>query len=262
MTTIISFQADQAIPFIKQVRLQNPLVHCITNDVVQNFTANILLAIGASPAMVVAEEEVESFVKIANSLLINIGTIEQSSARSMQLAAHTAMMTKTPWVLDPVAVGEVLTFRTNIAKALLSCYPTVIRGNAAEILTLVGQKSQAKGVDSQDSTEIALEAAKELASQVQTIVAVTGKVDYVTNGQQVYAISGGDISLTRVTGTGCSLSAMVAAFVAATPDDRLTATASACFMMKRAADMAIHQQGLGTFAISLWDQLSLMETIS
>ncbi|OCG45278.1 hydroxyethylthiazole kinase [Gilliamella sp. Choc5-1] len=249
------FQTAQAITFINHIKQQCPLVHCITNDVVQNFTANVLLAIGASPAMIIAEQEVESFVTIADSLLINIGTIHNSTANSMLLAAKKAQQTQTPWVLDPVAVGPSLSYRTDIAHQLLSFNPTVIRGNASEILALNGQNASSKGPDSQDSTQSALNTAKALAQQYQTIVAMTGDVDYITDGNTTYSITGGDVALTKVTGTGCSLSAMVAAFIANSPDP-LQATASACLMMKKAGELANKQQGLGTFAVSILDQLS------
>ena len=255
MSTIQLFQNNDAIPFIEQVKQQRPLVHCITNDVVQNFTANVLLAIGASPAMVVAKQEVEDFVTIASSLLINIGTIDEHSANSMLLAAAKAEQTQTPWVLDPVAVGVALKYRTEIAKQLITFRPSVIRGNASEILALSGQQSSSKGPDGLDSTDSALNAAILLAQKYQTIVAITGEIDYVTDGEQIYSIVGGDIALTRVTGTGCSLSAMVAAFIATT-SDRLTATATACFMMKKAGQLANKQQGLGSFAIAVIDHLS------
>ncbi|OCG04916.1 hydroxyethylthiazole kinase [Gilliamella apis] len=255
MSTIQLFQNNDAIPFIEQVKQQRPLVHCITNDVVQNFTANVLLAIGASPAMVVAKQEVEDFVTIASSLLINIGTIDEHSANSMLLAAAKAEQTQTPWVLDPVAVGAALKYRTEVAKQLLTFRPSVIRGNASEILALSGQQSSSKGPDGLDSTDSALNAAILLAQKYQTIVAITGEIDYVTDGEQIYSIVGGDIALTRVTGTGCSLSAMVAAFIAAS-EDHLTATASACFMMKKAGQLASKQQGLGSFAIAVIDHLS------
>lgn len=257
MSEVILLQPSLAIPYINQLQSQKPLVHCITNDVVQNFTANVLLAIGAIPAMVLAEQEVKCFVTVANSLLINLGTIHNQSAKSMLFAATTAMKTNTPWVLDPVAVGSVLTYRTDIAKQLLALKPDVIRGNAAEILALSGQKSASKGPDSQESTESALSAAKTLATKYQTIVAVTGEADYITDGKKTYFITGGDIALTRVTGTGCSLSAMVAAFIACSADT-LLAAASACLAMKKASELADKKQGLGTFAISLLDQLSLM----
>lgn len=256
MSIATSFQPEQAIPFIKYVQQQHPLVHCITNEVVQNFTANILLAIGASPAMVIAEEEVTSFVTIANSLLINLGTVTAHSAKSMLLAAKQAQKTQTPWVLDPVAVSAVLYYRRELAYQLLSFKPTVIRGNASEILALNRENASNKGTDSQDSTESALNAAKMLAQQYQTIVAITGDVDYVTDSNNVYCITGGDIALTKVTGTGCSLSAMVAAFIVNTTD-RLSATASACYMMKKAGERASKQHGLGSYAVSLIDQLSL-----
>lgn len=257
MSVIKLFSNQDAIPFIEQVHQKRPLIHCITNDVVQNYTANILLAIGASPAMVVAEQEVEDFVAIANGLLINIGTINSHSAKSMLLAAAKA--NQTPWVLDPVAVGVALKYRTEIAKQLLTFKPTVIRGNASEILALSGQQSSSKGPDGLDSTDSALNAAMLLAKKYQTIVAITGETDYVTDGEQVYSIVGGDIALTQVTGTGCSLSAIVAALIASS-EDHLKATASACFMMKKAGEFANKQQGLGTFAMSIIDQLSLFTT--
>jgi hydroxyethylthiazole kinase len=256
LLTIKPFQAFQFPPFIKQVQQQQPLVHCMTNDVVQNFTANVLLAIGASPAMVIAEHEVSSFVRVANSLLINLGTVCGNTAKSMLLAAAQTKKTQTPWVLDPVAVGLALPYRTNIAKQLLLLKPTVIRGNASEILVLDEQNSSSKGPDSQDSTESALTTAISLAQKYETIVTITGKTDYITNGKDIYSITGGDIALTKVTGTGCSLSAMVAAFIANSMDP-LLATASACFMMKKAGELANKQQGLGTYAVSLLDKLSL-----
>lgn len=256
MSVLKPLQAAQAIPFIKRVKDQCPLVHCITNDVVQNFTANVLLAIGASPAMVIAEQEVTAFVNVANSLLVNIGTINNNTAKSMLLAAAETQKNQLPWVLDPVAVGSALIYRSEIAHQLLLLKPTVVRGNASEILALSGQNSSSKGPDSQDSTESALNAANLLAQKYQTIIAITGDVDYVTDGHNTYSIAGGDINLTKVTGTGCSLSAMVAAFIAVSTD-ALLATASACYMMKRAGELANKQQGLGTYAVSLLDQLSL-----
>lgn len=259
MPTINTLLAVQALPFIQQIQQQQPLVHCITNDVVQNFTANILLAIGATPAMVIAEEEVSAFVSIANSLLINLGTITRDSAKSMLLAAAQAQKTQTPWVLDPVAVSTVLSFRSDIATQLLTYKPTVIRGNASEILALNGDNCSAKGPDSQDSTKSALNAANQLALKHNTIVAITGDIDYVTDGNHVYGVTGGDIALTKVTGTGCSLSAMVAAFVANTTDS-LLATAAACYMMKTAGERATKQYGLGSYAVALIDQLSVFTT--
>lgn len=256
MSATQALQISQVRPFIDHVKQHHPLVHCITNDVVQNFTANVLLAIGASPAMVIAKQEVASFVKIANSLLINVGTLDSNSAESMLLAAASAQKNHIPWVLDPVAVGPALAYRTEIVHQLIGFKPTVIRGNASEILALNGDNSSSKGPDGQDSTESALNAAKQLAQKHQTIVSITGDVDYITDGKQTYSITGGDIALTKITGTGCSLSAMVAAFIAGSTNT-LLATTSACFMMKKAGELGNKQQGLGTYAVSLIDQLSL-----
>ncbi|QIQ20613.1 hydroxyethylthiazole kinase [Zophobihabitans entericus] len=250
------FTSQQAVIYQQQLRERRPLVHCLTNDVVQNFTANVLLAIGASPAMVIAREEVRDFVVVADSLLINIGTVNHSIIDSMLLAAESAYQTKTPWVLDPVAVSPILTYRTELAKQLLSFNPTVIRGNASEILVLAGEKSSGKGTDSLDSTDSALQAAQELAIKYQTIVAVTGAIDYVTDGKTTYAIHAGDEMLTRVTGTGCALSAMVAAFIGSN-EDSLSAAAAACLSMSLAGERANKTQGLGTFIFSVLDHLSL-----
>lgn len=258
MPTIIPFKTIDAIYYLQQLQNHKPLVHCITNDVVQNFTANVLLAIGAVPAMVVAKEEVSDFVEVSDSLLINIGTITAPSAKSMLLAVRSAMQSQTPWVLDPVAVSSALPYRTDITQQLLTFKPSVIRGNASEILVLANQKSLSKGPDSQDSTQSALCAARQLAIEYQTIVAVTGQIDYITDGKRVYSISGGDVALTRVTGAGCSLSALVAAFVA-NVNDTFSATAAACLVMKRAAELANKSQGMGSFAVSLLDQISLIK---
>ncbi|MCX8649299.1 hydroxyethylthiazole kinase [Gilliamella sp. B2776] len=260
MSAINTLQLAQVRPFIDHIKQRSPLIHCITNDVVQNFTANVLLAIGASPAMVIAEQEVATFAQIASGLLINVGTIHSSSAQSMLLAAASAQQNQTPWVLDPVAIGPALAYRSEIVQQLLAFKPTVVRGNASEILALNGETTSAKGPDGQDSTESALNAAKKQALKHQTIIAITGDIDYITNGTETYSIKGGDITLTKITGTGCSLSAMVAAFIAGSTNP-LLAAASACFMMKKAGELANKHQGLGTYSVSLLDKLSLFNSL-
>ena len=254
------FSAASALPFYNALRALNPVVQCLTNDVVQAFTANALLAIGASPAMVVAEEEAPGFAALADAVLINVGTVQAPLAKSMLLAAAAARAHGTPWVLDPVALG-VLPYRAGVVNELLQHRPTAIRGNAAEILFMAGRASQAKGADSLDSAHAALEAAQELAARQDCIVAVTGEVDYVTDGKRTLAVYGGHVNLTRVTGAGCSLSAMVAAFMAHTEPDRLDAAASACLLMKTAGQAAakspMGSAGLGSFAVALLDGLSL-----
>lgn len=238
----------------RRLREQTPLVHCLTNEVVQNITANALLAINASPAMVVAQQEVAQFTAVANNLLINVGTLYEERAASMLIAAETAHKTDKNWVLDPVAVGP-LTYRTEFVQRLLQYKPRAIRGNASEILALAGQESLGKGADSADSTQTALPAAVELALRYQTIVAVTGETDYVTDGTTIWSLPWGHPIMTKVTGCGCALSAVVAAFIADAPD-KLNAVAAACALVAIAGQQAQPlSQGSGSFTVHFIDQL-------
>jgi len=244
---------------LNRVRATAPLVHCLTNSVVTNFTANVLLAFGAAPAMVVAREEVADFAAIAGALSVNVGTLTAEQAEAIRLAVASAVLAGTPWVLDPVAAGA-LAFRTDFCRELLDARPAAIRGNASEIRALAGLSRAGRGVDSQDSSEAAIDAARALAKRCGAVVAVTGAVDYVTDGQRVVAIAAGDPLLTRVTGTGCSLSALVAAFLAGA-NDRLTAVASACATMAVAGQLAAREAPVpGRFAVALLDQLSLLDS--
>ncbi len=239
---------------LQQFRTLSPLTHCMTNDVVQSFTANTLLALGASPAMVIEPEEASQFAAIAQALLINVGTLTQARATAMRAAVEQAQQVKTPWTLDPVAVG-VLDFRRRFCLDILALRPAAIRGNASEILALAGMNAGGRGVDTTDTALAAIPAAKALARQVGTIVAVTGEVDYVTDGQRTVGIHGGDPLMTRVVGTGCALSAVVAASCAL-PGDRLDNIASACSWMKQAGQIATHQStGPGSFVPAFLDAL-------
>lgn len=250
------FNKEKAKTELKNFRLQVPLVHCMTNEVAQEFTANVLLAIGSSPAMIVASAEAGHFAKQADALLINVGTLYPKRDQAMQCAVKAACESGTPWVLDPVAVG-VLAYRTHFCQQLLLKYPTAIRGNASEIIALSGGLATNRGVESADSSDAALESAILLAQRTKAIVAVTGEVDYVTDGKTTYAIEGGHILMTRVVATGCALSALVAAMLANTQSP-LQATANACMVFSVAAKQAaatITCQGPGSFKIALLDAL-------
>ncbi|MDW2642096.1 hydroxyethylthiazole kinase [Citrobacter sp. HN-141] len=239
---------------LQQFRTLSPLTHCMTNDVVQSFTANTLLALGASPAMVIEPEEASQFAAIAQALLINVGTLTQARATAMRAAVEQAQQVKTPWTLDPVAVGA-LDFRRRFCLDILALRPAAIRGNASEILALAGMNAGGRGVDTTDTALAAIPAAQTLARQVGTIVAVTGEVDYVTDGQRTVGIHGGDPLMTRVVGTGCALSAVVAASCAL-PGDRLDNIASACSWMKQAGQIATQQStGPGSFVPAFLDAL-------
>lgn len=243
---------------LHQFRTRSPLMHCMTNDVVQTFTANVLLALGASPAMVIEAEEAEQFAEIADALLINVGTLTAPRAQSMRRAIERAVAARKPWTLDPVAVGA-LAFRTRFCHQILSLKPAAIRGNASEILALAGMSAGGRGVDTTDTAASAVPAAQALARQTNAIVVVTGEVDYITDGQRTRTVTGGDPLMTRVVGTGCALSAVVAASCSL-PGDRLDNVTAACGWMKRAGSIAIAQsRGPGSFASAFLDALYTLE---
>jgi hydroxyethylthiazole kinase len=237
-----------------RLRTERPLVHNITNFVVMNFTANVLLAAGASPAMVHAIEEVEDFVAISRALVVNIGTLDASFAAGMERAAAAARRSQVPWVLDPVGVGATA-YRNGVAARLLALGPAVVRGNASEIIALAGLSgARPKGVDSTVGSEAAISAASSLSTRAGTVVAVTGATDYVVDGEQVVAISGGHPMSQDITGTGCATSALVGACLAVAPPAQ--AAIAALSLMKSAATRAgTGDPGPGTFAVRLLDAL-------
>ncbi|MCD1124716.1 hydroxyethylthiazole kinase [Jinshanibacter sp. LJY008] len=249
------FPGSAAAHWLTQLRTASPLVHCLTNQVVQNFTANVLLALGASPAMVVARQEAGDFSAIASGLLVNVGTLNETQVEAMLLAVASANGAGVPWVLDPVAVGG-LGYRTDFAHRLLTMQPAAIRGNASEIMALAGFSSAGRGVDSTDDSLDALPAAVELANRCGAIVAVTGAIDYVTDGQTCYALPFGDPLMTRVVGTGCALSAVVAAFLSLDKGKRLELVACACMVMAFCGGAAAKESaGPGSFVPRFLDLL-------
>ena len=233
-----------------------PLVHCMTNDVVQTFTANVLLAVGASPAMVIDAGEAAPFAALAGALLVNVGTLTHSRALAMRAAVDSANRAETPWTLDPVAVGA-LTLRSDFCRELLRLTPSAIRGNASEIRALAGESLGGRGVDTTDTAAAALPAAQKLARESGAIVAVTGEVDYITDGERTLAANGGAALMTRIVGTGCALSAVVAASCAL-PGDRLLNVAGACLLMKHAGQRAAEGRGPRSFTPAFLDALYVM----
>ncbi|WP_424217316.1 hydroxyethylthiazole kinase (plasmid) [Streptomyces sp. BI20] len=239
---------------IASLRDSAPLVHCLTNVVVSQFTANVLLAAGAAPAMVHSAEEAGALARVAGGVLVNLGTVTSVTAEAMRVAVTEAAGAGRPWVLDPVAVGP-LPWRTELAHELLaSAAPTVIRGNASEILAL-GGGTGGRGVDSTDSPEAALDAADALARRHGCAVAVSGPVDVLTDGSRVVRLGNGHALLPLVTGTGCALGALVAACTAVTDDALLAATAATGLLTVAAQDAAARSAGPGTFAVALIDAL-------
>jgi hydroxyethylthiazole kinase len=236
------------------VHTQTPLVHCITNYVAMNIAANVVLAAGASPAMVHAEAEVADFVPISGALTINIGTLSPTWVSAMQKAADAATASDTPWVLDPVA-HFATAYRREVVQDLIAREPTIIRGNASEILALSGAATAGKGADSGDSVAGAESAATALALAQKCVVAITGEVDFVTDGTRTARISGGSDIMQMITAMGCSLTALMGAFVAVAPPFEATVAALTMFAEAgtRAAQTA---NGPGSFQVAFIDALS------
>lgn len=250
--------AEQVWSTLSQVRRSSPLVHSITNYVSMDVTANALLAAGAAPAMIHAEEEVEEFVAIASSLVVNIGTLSPPWVRAMERAADRAVELGKPWVLDPVGAGAT-SYRTRTAGELARRRPTVVRGNASEILALAGTGAAARGVDSVHGSDAAAAVAIGLARELGCTVAVTGATDYVTDGDRTMRVGNGHPLMTRVTALGCAATALVAAFLAVN-DDPVAATAQALAYLGLAGEIAARTaDGPGTLRVHLVDALHTID---
>lgn len=205
---------EQVGRYMEAIRKRHPMIHNITNFVVMNTTANALLAIGAAPVMAHAAEEAAEMTALADALVLNIGTLAPDWVESMLLAGKAAVRKGIPIVLDPVGAGATH-LRTAAARRLLAELPVaVVRGNASEILALAVGEHATRGVDAAHASAEALESAHLLASRHGTVVAVTGATDYVTDGNRILAVDNGHPLLTRVTGTGCVVSALTGAFCA------------------------------------------------
>ncbi|MDO4901312.1 hydroxyethylthiazole kinase [Actinomyces sp.] len=243
---------------LEALRATGPLVACITNAVVTNFTANVLLAAGAAPAMVDVTGEAGPFAAGACALLINLGTPQPEQRAAAVEAATAARAAGVPWVLDPVAVGA-LVHRTALAHRLLDQGPTVIRGNASEIIALAGSGTGGRGVDTAAAVEAALDAARSVSERTGAVVAVSGPVDAIVDGIRVARVGGGSALLTRVTGGGCALGALVAGFIAAGRTagiDAFGATTACHAAYSAAAEIAAETAvGPGSFQIALLDAL-------
>ncbi|MEM6264433.1 MAG: hydroxyethylthiazole kinase [Bacteroidota bacterium] len=240
---------------VTKVRTNSPLVHNITNYVVMNNTANALLAAGASPIMSHAEQEVQDMVNISGALVVNIGTLSPHWVQAMDMAVKKAAETATPWVLDPVGAGATPYRNAVLADLMEAAAPTVIRGNASEIRALRIAGAKTKGVDSTHSSEEATEAAKSLNADYGSVVCISGATDIVVSGDQMATLSNGDSMMGRVTGMGCSASALIGAFLAIEPD-AFAATTAAMALMGVVGTLAAGQaQGPGSFQVALLDQL-------
>jgi hydroxyethylthiazole kinase len=240
---------------VQAIRQRGPVIHNITNFVVMNTTANALLALGASPVMAHAEEEMADMVAIASALVINIGTLNQPWVKSMFKAAEHAANRGLPIVLDPVGAGAT-PYRTNTVRALVAATrPTIIRGNASEIMALCGDQVTTKGVDSSEASQDAVGAAQALHKSLGSVICVSGETDYIVGGGELVRIRNGHPLMTRVTGLGCTATALCGAFAAVTSDPA-RAAAQAMAVMGIAGEMAAAKaEGPGTLQMHFLDVL-------
>lgn len=240
---------------IQAIKNFSPLVHNITNFVVMEQTANSLLAIGASPVMAHALEEVEEMTMLANSLVLNIGTLSSSWVDAMFLALNAACSKNIPIVFDPVGAGAT-SYRTNVANKILSHQAvTVIRGNASEIVSLNERICSTKGVDSTIDPLLHLKQAKTLADQYKCIVWMSGKTDIVTDGLASAFIHNGHPLMGKVTGMGCTATAITGAFLSVNPSP-LMGSIHAAILMGVAGEVASNMgKGPGSYQLSFTDAL-------
>ena len=241
------------------IRARAPLVHNITNFVVTNLTANALLAVGASPAMVEGADEVAEFAARADALVLNLGTLSPPRAAAIRTAAAAARAAGVPFVLDPVAAGAIPA-RAALAEDLLALRPAVVRGNVSEIAALAGLPTGAgRGVDSTATPEAALDAARLLAARTGVVVAVTGAVDCVTDGTRMIALRNGHPMMTRLTGMGCTATALIGACLAVRRDP-LAAAVHGLTMLGVAAELAVPRaSGPGSLQVELMDRLYTLD---
>ncbi|ALC05825.1 Hydroxyethylthiazole kinase [Corynebacterium deserti GIMN1.010] len=248
--------ADSYLDALNLVRQNTPLVQCLTNSVVMQFTANVLLAAGASPAMVDTPAESEAFAQVASGVLINAGTPSAEQYQGMRNAIDGANKAGTPWVLDPVAVGG-LAERTLFVEGVVDKHPAAIRGNASEIVALAGLGAGGRGVDATDSVEGALTAGSLLAKRTGAVVAVSGAEDLIVSAGRVTWLRSGHPMLQQVIGTGCSLGALTAAYLGATKDlDRHDEVLAAHAHVGAAGQVAATKASSpGSFAVAFLDAL-------
>lgn len=257
---------DDIVAAHAELRARRPLVQCLTNVVSANFMANVLLAAGASPAMVDNPEEAAGFAKVAGAVLVNLGTPTSAQVESMRLAVQAANAAGRPWVLDPIGAGG-LPWRGAVAAELLRQNPAVVRGNASEIIGLAGLGEGAPGFDSSDDPALAVPAAVELLRQCQAVSA-SGPVDHVLGWvgdsadsavPRLLRIGGGSALLPRVTASGCALGALVAAYLAVS-EDTFTALSAAHVHFAVASELAEEgSRGPGTFAALFLDALDAVD---
>lgn len=240
---------------LESLRERKPLIHNITNFVVMNSTANVLLACGASPVMAHAAEEVEEMVSLAGALVLNIGTLAPDWIASMLKAGKRANEIGIPIILDPVGSGATR-LRTESAQLLLKKLTvSVVRGNASEVLSLAKEGSRTKGVDSRHGVEEAAGAAVSLSQELDTVLAITGAVDLITDGKTICRVFNGHELMGYVTGTGCAATVIIGAFLAVDPSPLTAAVTGLAYFGLAGEKAAERASSPGQFQVGLYDAL-------
>jgi len=233
--------AQFAAALIERLRARSPRVHCITNAVAQNFTANVLLALGCVPTMTLSAEEIGAFVSRADALLVNLGTFDRERREATEIAVEAATRRSLPWVLDPVFIDRSAA-RADFARALLASVPKSVRLNAAEFIVLSGN-------------EPARDALTTYARATKSVIGLSGATDLVGDGERLAAIANGHPLMAKVTAMGCAASALVTASLGVEQDIWL-ATAAALTIAGVAGELAAENAaGPGSFAVAFVDTL-------
>jgi hydroxyethylthiazole kinase len=248
---------DTAIELLARIKQRSPLIHNITNFVVMNSSANILLALGASPIMAHCQAEVEEMTAMAGALVLNIGTLQEDWVAAMISAGQKANTFGTPVILDPVGAGATALRTTSAQTILESCSVAVLRGNASEVLALKSPAIKTRGVDSSlGLSGEGVAAVAEMARTQDCIIAVSGETDCITDGRRIFRVANGQPLMTKVTGIGCGLSAVTAAFCAVSDGDHLAAATAAFAFYGLCADLAIRDSDQpGSFFVAFLDRL-------
>ncbi len=240
---------------LRKIREEKPLVHNITNFVVMNYTANALLAIGASPVMAHSIDEVEDMVSLARALVLNIGTLEREWIDSMIKAGKRANKLGVPVILDPVGAGAT-PLRTETSKRIIEeVRLSSIRGNASEILSLTDERGKTKGVDSLHEVEEVWKEGLKLSQDLKTVIAITGKVDFITDGKRGFRCFNGHPLLRWVTGTGCTATVVIAAFLAVEKDPLLATALGLSYFGIAGEKAAEKTSSSGSYGIALLDAI-------
>jgi hydroxyethylthiazole kinase len=249
--------SKKTVEILHEIRKRQPLIHHITNFVVMNSTANVTLAIGASPIMAHAHEEMKAMSAFTSALNLNIGTLTPYWVDSMIIAGKAAGERGIPIILDPVGSGAT-PLRTEAAKKILEEVPvTVIRGNASEVMSLFAHKEEIniRGVDSLETVDAVRDGAHRLARELRKVIAVTGKVDFITNGEKAIEVHNGHPMFGRVTGTGCAATTAISCFCAVEANPLVAAACALGYYGLAGEEASLVSNGPGSFQVALYDAL-------